>query len=247
MTILRSIAALLLTLACGIAAPAAEPGDESGGLWPANVGAARLMLPVPAGHVEATLVAPGLRQVAERFLPASNRLLAYFVSEAEIRTLSAEPESGLNRYFMVQTLRSLEGRDLSADDFAEGRRFIRAEYTRLLPRAVASIQPHVDSVVRDLRETQAPDLGAVRIGELSGLELFLDDEHAVGLLALTKVSVQAKGRTVDKPMVVASVTARVGRRLVYFYAYSAYRDGDDLEWARRQSREWLARALASNP
>lgn len=216
-------------------------------MWPANVGAARLILPVPTGFAEATQSAPHLRLVSERLTPPTNRLLAHFVDGAEVAALRPDAPVPLRRYFLVQTFRQTESSDWSSLDFDQLRALLRGQYRQLLAQSNETMQGQIDAAVRDLRSTISTQISAIRVGEIKGLEVFVDNVDAISLSAVTRYAVQANDRTVEVPMVMASTTAVIGRKLVYFYAFSVHRGDADLEWVKAQSRVWLKSAVALNP
>ena len=109
------------------------------------------------------------------------------------------------------------------------------------------MQEQVSSAVRELGSTYSSSLTDLRLGEVRGLDVFVDDEQAIALLAVTKVAVENAGTRTEVPMVMAMNTVLVGRKLVYFYAYSVHTGPQDLEWVRAQSKAWLERASATNP
>jgi hypothetical protein len=239
---------LVLLIVSLLLGPLAEASDNpsTAGTWPTAVGQTRLSLPIPDGYSEATSVAPSLRQIGERLTPPINRLLGYFVDKGEIRALRPEAGSGLKRYFLVQTFRQTETVDISPAEFSQVKDVIRGQYKQMLPESAQTMQQQIDSTVQELQASTGTALTGLRIGEIRGLEVFLDESQAISVLAITKIAVQTQDATVETPMAVGMNTALIGRKLVYFYAYTTYSGEEDLEWVRAQSKAWLAKAAELN-
>ena len=215
--------------------------------WPSNVGPTRLSLPIPDGYEEATQVAPALRQFGERLAPPVNRVLAYFVSTDDVRALRASASGAeFKRYFLVETLRQAEQSDISPAEFSQAQTIIRDQYKHMLPDAAKAMKPQIDSLANELRESSGGKISGLKVGELRGLDIFIDDPQAISLLAVTKVTVQTQDTSTEVPMALALNTVLVGGKLVYLYVYTRYAGDRDLDWARAQSKVWLDQAAALN-
>ena len=91
-----------------------------------------VQLPVPAGFADPSRELPQIRQLGERETPASNRLLAIFMSQADINSALAGQQPAMARYFMAQTLRQTESSQISEAEFAQVKTLQRQQYQSLL-------------------------------------------------------------------------------------------------------------------
>jgi hypothetical protein len=215
--------------------------------YPAPIGRALLALPVPAGFVEPSRSVPPLRAMGERMTPPSNRLLALFIAEADERDAREGRNPGMARYYMAQTLRQTEEESLSSGDFGQVKTLLRQQYQQLLSSVAGAAQGHLDNALRDLGRDAGADVPSLKLGELRGLDVFDEREGSISLLAMTKLALQqAGGQVTELPVAMSITTARVKDKLVYFYAYSQYRDKADLDWLRSTTRDWLPRLAAAN-
>lgn len=235
--------AALVALAM-MAAAAAHAADDS---YAAPIGRVLVQLPVPAGFVEPSRTVPPLRYLGERMTPPGNRLLALFVTDSDERDAREGRNPGMVRYYMAQTLRQTEGEALGREDFSQIKTLLRQQYQQLLSSVADATQGHLDNAMKQIGRDAGQDVPSLKLGEMRGLEVFDEREGSISLLAVTKLAAQQAGEQVTEMAVAMSITtARVKDRLVYFYAYSQYREAADLDWLRSATREWLPRLAALN-
>lgn len=235
----------LLALSLGLlSAGSAQAADDS---YQVPVGRALLQLPVPPGFVEPSRSIPNFRTLGERMTPPGNRLLALFIAEGDERlALSGQPPT-MQRYYMAQTLRQTEEQSLGSDDFGQVKELLRKQYQQLLSNVTGAAQNLLDKAMTEIGRDAGQAAPTLKIGELRGLEVFDEREGSISLLAATKLAVQQPGGEMqDVPLAMSITTARVKDKLLYFYAYSHFRDKADLDWLRSTTREWLPRLAAAN-
>ncbi len=243
---MRRLLSSLLMACCGLwlALPAVAAADST---YAAPIGRALVALPVPPGFVEPSRSLPPMRTLGERMTPPSNRLLALFIAESDERDAREGRNPGMLRYYMAQTLRQTEEQALSGAEFGEVKTMLRQQYQQLLSNVTGAAQGHLDNAMRQIGRDAGQELPALKLGELRGLEVFDERDFSISLLAMTQLAVQqAGGQVVEMPLAMSITTARVKDKLVYFYAYSQYRDKADLDWLRATTREWLPRLAAAN-
>ena len=206
-----------------------------------------VQLPVPAGFADPSRELPQIRQLGERMTPASNRLLAIFMSQADINSALAGLQPAMARYFMAQTLRQTESSQISEAEFAQVKTLLRQQYQSLLAELGPKVQGELDRAAREIGRDAGLESLALKAGELKGLEVFDERPASISLLAATKYRVQAGENVSEVPMAMGITTAVIKGKLVYFYAYSVYQSPADLDWVRSATRTWLPLAASSNP
>ena len=179
--------------------------------------------------------------------PASNRLLAIFMSQADINSALAGQQPAMARYFMAQTLRQTESSQISEADFAQVKTLLRQQYQSLLTELGPKVQNELDRAAREMGRDLGQDLLVLKAGELKGLEVFDERAASISLLAATKYRVQVGDNVSEVPMAMGITTAVIRGKLVYFYAYSVFQSAADLDWVRSVTRAWLPLAASSNP
>lgn len=236
MPLFRTLCAAL-SLLCFL--PAA-PAQTTAPAFKAMVGLAEVQIPSPAGFSEASATAPALRQLGETNTPPSNRLLAFFVADADLKLVASNERPSLSRYFMVQTLRSTERDVISTQGMREVKDLLRTQYKSVLSQAQPQIESHLAAVSQKLgAQAGRPELN-IKVGEILPLEVFDERTYSISFAALSKVTLTTDAVTREVPLVVAMTTLTVRGKLVYFYAYSVYDVPDDVAWARTATTEWLS-------
>lgn len=139
-----------------------------------QVGDTRLAFDVPAGFTDSTPTgSPRLSELAESFTAASNRILVFALTDADMRRFNAGDAPDLRQYLLVVTPRSLEYQRTSVGDFdayvREGLRSLGnpppegdfAKYLETRPPGEATYladlrrEPEVVAVLRGVRLPQA--------------------------------------------------------------------------------------------
>ena len=226
---------------------ACMPAQAQVGTVQAPIERTLVQLPVPAGFADPSRALPQMRQLGERMTPATNRLLAIFMSQADIDSALAGQQPAMSRYFMAQTLRQTESSQISEGEFDQVKTMLRQQYQSLLSQIGPKVQDELNRAAREIGRDVGQESLSLKAGELKGLEVFDERAASISLLAATKYQVQVGERVEEVPMAMGITTAVIKGKLVYFYAYSVFRSAADLEWVRSATREWLPLAASSNP
>ncbi len=244
---LRRLAAagrvVALAMALALGAGAARAADEP---FTASVGLSLIKLPVPQGFVEPSRTVPPLRQLGERMTPATNRLLAIFVSQADQTAARSGVNPSLQRYFMVQSFRQSEQGTVTQAEFEPVKVMLRQQYQQMLDQSGALVQGQLDKAAREMGRDAGVDNLKMKVGEMKGLEVIDERELSISLLALTKYAVQVGERTEEIPMAMTITTGITKGKVVYFYAYARYSGAEDLQWLRSVTRQWVQQAAEAN-
>jgi hypothetical protein len=185
-----------------------------------RLGAERVALDAPPGFADALeLGSPRLQEMAESLTSASNRILLFALTDADLRrfTLGDTPE--LRRYLLVATPRAMERERVGLTQF----RSYVANAARGMgnPAQPADLRKYLDALplgkpglIAELRRTpQAVSL-------LLGSRLVGPDGKSVFLLSTTTLLlVQAKALSIA--------------------AYTGYDDDADLDWLRDTTLRWI--------
>lgn len=145
--------AWLAALLVALAAPAwAAP-------FALRLGEVRVVLDAPPGFADTLdLASPRLQELAEALTSASNRILLFALTDADLRAFSAGDPPELYRYLLVATPRALERDSVSLNQF----RSFTADTVRVLgnPYEPANLPGYLDGLpvgrpvlLRELRRT----------------------------------------------------------------------------------------------
>jgi hypothetical protein len=235
------LAALLLML-CGCAGALAQPKPAS---VPTNVGGVELSLPLPAGYSTVPPSQPLLARLGENITPPSNRLLEFFISRDDIASLGLGTPI-MARYFLVQTVRAVEGRVLSPEEFAQIRAVFRNQQAEVSKR----LEPQKAELARGIGENVSRDLGAridLKIGDVVPLGIYEDTERYFSLGLMSRVQAQMGTRTDAADIVCVTTVLHARGKALFLYAYSRFNGPADVEWAKQASRAWTSDFLKLNP
>ncbi|MEX2197409.1 MAG: hypothetical protein WD886_01250 [Burkholderiales bacterium] len=197
-----------VSFSCSAAPFAVRLGDE------------RIVLDAPPGFADTLeLASPRLQELAESLTPASNRILLFALTDADLRRFSSGDTPELLRYFLVATPRALERKGVGLSDF----RAFAAETVRGLgePMASADLRAYLDS-----RPIGQPSL----VRELRRTPLF------VSLLIATRLP----PRTETEPQYLLHTTTLmlVRGKALSVSTYTRYRDASDADWLLDATLRW---------
>ena len=209
-------AALLAALFAAAALPcAAAP-------FAIQLGEARIALDAPAGFADTGFTgSPRLAELAEALTPASNRILLFAISDADLRRFTSGDAIELRRYMVAATPKVLERERVSPGMFKE---FV-ADSLRPLgeppgrPNYLAYLdaQPHgKDSLLAELRK----------------------EADVVSVLQGTRLPVARRGEERPQYMLWSNTLMLVRGKALSFSVYTVHDSPADLEWLRAVTARW---------
>jgi hypothetical protein len=187
-----------------------------------QVGEAKIGLDAPPGFADTGFTgSPRLQELGEALTSASNRVLLFAISDADLRRFMVGDPPELRRYMIVVTPRSMERERMTESAF---KRFAGEALRELgQPPASADYPKHLDS-----RPTGAPSL----LAELK------KDSDVVSVLQGTRTK---GGGFFERSKYLLSTTTLIllrGKPL-NLSVYTQYDDPADLEWIRVATARWI--------
>jgi hypothetical protein len=193
-----------------------------------RLGAERVALDTPPGFADTLdLGSPRLQELAEALTSASNRILLFALTDADLRRFTLGDTPDLRRYLLVATPRAMERDRLSPEQF----RAFAAESLRGIgnPAEPADIRKHLDalpqgqaSLLWELR--RRPDVVSVFQGTRIPIKPNVKPQYL--LTTTTLVLVRGKAFTVS--------------------AFASYNDETDPEWLSAVTLRWVDELLRLN-
>ena len=211
-TVVRALALPLLaavSLSC-----AASP-------FAVRLGTERVVLDVPPGFADTLdLGSPRLQELAETLTSASNSILLFAITDADLRRFQQGDTPEFRRYMLVATPKSLERERVGLNQFRE----YVVESVRGLgnPAEPADIRKYLD---------------AQPVGRASLLVELRRKPDAVSVFQGTRIPTKAK----DKPVYLLSTTTLLllqGKAL-NLSVFTGYDDESDPDWLRSVTLRWL--------
>jgi hypothetical protein len=186
-----------------------------------QLGEARIGLDAPPGFADTGFTgSPRLQELAEALTSASNRILLFAISDADLRRFMVGDTPEFRRYMLAVTPKGLERDRVSAGAFGS---FVSDSLRELgKPPAVEDFVKYLDS---------QPQGKASLLGELR------KEPEVVSVLQGTRLP--AAGR--DKPQYLLSTTTLmlVRGKALSLAVYTGYDSPADLDWIRLITARWI--------
>jgi hypothetical protein len=187
-----------------------------------QVGEARIGLDAPSGFADTQFMgSPRLQELGESLTSASNRILLFALSDADLRRFMVGDQLELHRYMIVVTPRSMERDRVSEATFQQS----SVEWTVGLgtPPAEKDLVKYLDS-----RQT----------GAVSLLQELRKDPDVVSVLQ----GVRSKGGGFferSRYRLSSTTLMLVRGKTLSLSVYTQYDDPADLEWIRVTTVRWI--------
>ena len=214
---MAAVRRLLAALACAVplqcaAAPFAIP-----------LGDTRIALDAPPGFADTGFTgSPRLLELGESLTSASNRVLLFALSDADLRRFMVGDQLEAKRYMVIATPKGAERDSLSAGGF------IRMANDSL--RSLGS-PPAAGTEYPRYLDTQPPGRAAL-------LAQLANDQTVVSVLQGTRLAPQRRN---EPPSYVLSSTTLllVRGKALNLAVYAAYETEDDVAWVRSVTARWI--------
>lgn len=185
-----------------------------------HLGETRMVLDAPPGFADTLdLASPRLRELAESLTSASNRILLFALTDADLRLFSRGDAPALHRYLLLATPRALQRDSVGLSQFRD----FAAEAARALGEAA---QPE------DLKAF----LAAQAVGRPILLRVLRREPLAVSLLMGSRLP----PRYGDTPQYLLFTTTQLLLRgkVLTVAVYSGYDDAADAAWLLDMTQRW---------
>jgi hypothetical protein len=193
-----------------------------------RLGTERVALDTPPGFADTLdLASPRLQELAEALTSASNRILLFALTDADLRRFTLGDTLDLRRYLLVATPRALERERMGPAEF---KTFVAASLRGIGTAAEpADIRKHLDtlpqgqaSLLWELRRT--PEIVSVFQG--TRMPIKPNAQPVYLLTTTTLLLLRGKAFTVS--------------------AFASYNDDTDAEWLRAATLRWVEDLLRLN-
>ncbi len=199
-------------------------GQASAAAFLVELGTVRVALDAPAGFADTGFTgSPRLRELAEKVTSASNRILLFAITDADLRSFTRGDRPEFRRYLLVVTPRSLEREWVSGSQF----RTFAEDSLRALgkPAPDANYQKHLD---------------AQPFGQPTLLAELRKEREIVSVLVGVRLPPKKKDDD-EKSQYVLSTTSLLWLRgkALSFSVHTAYEGQADADWIVYTERRWI--------
>jgi len=237
----RAAGGLLLLLLCLIPL-AAEAAIER--VRHEFVAGRDIVLPALPGFEEVLGRSAEFDRLMSKFVLPDNRMLGFYISDADMARMAEGSGEGFRRYVIVQTLK--QGIFLDGDARFDA---VKASFRDEMADMPMQNLPEVGDVMRDASDyigtTYKTDM-KMEIGESHNQGVFVETKNYIGFLTLSSLAIEtAQGRK-SYPSAVAMMAVNVrGRILVYSY-YSNYELLSDVDFVKETAQLYADLMLSVN-
>lgn len=197
-----------------------------------RLGAERVVLDAPPGFSDTTeLSSPRLQELAETLTSASNRILLFALTDADLRRFMNGDPIEARRYLIAVTPRGLERERVTPELFAG---FVADALRDLGPLAAAT----------DYRQF----LARQPHGKASLLAELRKEPAVVSVLQGARLPSRSGGWSEPPPQYLISTTTLflVRGKALQLAVYTGYDSAADLEWLRSITQRWIEELLHLN-
>lgn len=200
---------------------AAGPVPAMAAPFALTLGNDRVVLDTPPGLADALpLASPRLNALAESLTSASNRILLFGVTDADLRRFTVGDRPELKRYLIAVTPSRLEREQVSA-----------LEFERVVEDALRGLgSPPTGTDYLKHLESQP-------VGQASLLAELKRDQSVVSVLQGTRLPAPRSG----EPVYVLSTTTllRLRGKALNLQIYASFESPQDLDWIRFTTTRWI--------
>lgn len=209
-----------------------------------SVGGQSVKVPTPSGYAPVTSEMSELYELQKMFVAPTNEEFITFIPEELIPAVLQGEIPEINRWFSVQTARTIASRAVTSTDFRGVKDKIRTENDQLIKKVEGQLPGLMGKINEDFSGKYDVNL-ALSLSQLVPLPVHDESERSLAYSAFIKYNMNDEhGRPATFVSVVTMTLVHVNGRLLFLYSYG---DENDLEWTRRASKEWVTRLISDNP
>lgn len=194
-----------------------------------QVGEARIGLDAPPGFADTTNTgSPRLQEIAEALTEASNRILLFAVTDADMRRFTLGDPLELRRYMVVVTPRAGERQQMTESAFQQiidrsQRAFSQSQLAIDKPPPGADYRKYLDSL------------------PAGNVHLLAELRRDVDTFSVLEGTLVKKGGFFERPQYLLSTGTGLLLRgkTLHVSVYTRYEDPADLEWIRVTTTRWI--------
>lgn len=237
------IAALFLSLSLGTSLRAEEAASDST-LF--EIGGRNLRIPPPVGFVRCDGINENWDTGLTSILPPTNRLIATYGSPEDQDLIRKASPPDYSRNFNIQTVRSVESREIGERTFAG----LRKEVKKGMDHMRAKLDTELKKLTDQSNKKMSADFGvnnALEISDTVILGYFEESDTSIGFTMVMKVGLGNGDNREVTHGVVACLMTPVNGRLVNLYSSATYKGKEDQLLVEKTVMEWRDSIQAVNP
>jgi hypothetical protein len=213
---------------------------------PMSFGSRSVEVPAPERYVSLAASVPKFIEIAQGFLPASNRLVEVYTVPADRDELLKGKAVNVSRQFQLQVPRSMEGKLISQKEFSEASGEMEEGLRKSMGDASKQAADLSAAGTSNLKKTTGVDAG-VSMTDIGFQGVYRKEDWGMFFTITTKVATRIGNDNSSDTMVVAGALVLANHQLLYLYDYASLRGPADTQWAKDSLSTWADAIHAANP
>jgi len=200
-----------------------------------RLGIERIVLDAPPGFADTTeLASPRLQSLSSVLTPASNRILLFALTDADVRNFETGDRIEAERYMLAVTPKNLEATRVTREQFAG-----------LVSTSLRSLGAQVDAQPDLIKFLESQPIGKANL-----LAELKKEQDAFSVLQATRLpplpGEKFFNSSTPQYLVFTTTLVLVRGRALQLSAYSLYRNPSDIEWLKEITQRWQEEILRLN-
>jgi len=210
-----------------------------------KVGGQNISIPSPSGFSEISSISPEIFQLFKDMGTPTNRLLAVFISQEDIRSLSQGEDALLDSFMTIESVKKIEFLSLTEVQFKELRTAIRSQFYTMFEEQRELIDKLADNAGRSISKTNGEDVN-YNVGDIVPLGIDSETDTSIIASGLTTHRVTVGGESTEDITAATWCTLLVNGKVISLYVYKTYNEASELEWTRQMTQSWTNSILSAN-
>lgn len=207
---------------------------------PLSVGGTTINFPLSNGYVRASVKTPEVFAVTAAAVGTQNRLIESFYTQADARRVTSGALAE-DVFYAVQVFRELEGKQISAGEWAQAKPGLAAQMGSLDMNAI--MRDDAAGMNQRVRAVSQQDVDIV-FGQMGRPMVYGADAESIRFMMVLPVSFSTAGQTVEVKLAAAGAVLHVRNKVIFVYTYQQYHAPADLERVRQTLGTLVTRTLA---
>lgn len=204
------------------------------------------MLPVLPGFDEVLGRSAEFDRLMSKFVLPDNRMLAFYISDADMARMAEGTGEGFRRYVIVQTMKHAVFLDAGGVRFEDVKASFREEMQHIQPQELSEVGEVMRGATEYIGSAYNTDM-KMKLGENRSQGVFVETKDYIGFLNLSSLAIETAQGVKDYPTAVAMMAINVRGRLILAYSYhSNYDLLSDLELVKDTAKLYAELMLSVN-
>lgn len=240
-----ALTALCLGLNVSGFAQTAHGGNSSSASNTYQIGNKQIVIPSPAGFVEAASQIPVIKERFTATESSGNDFLASHLPSEDVQRIKKGEFLDFTFYTKISVAKSLKNLNATETDFAQ---FIAA-YKKNFPAFSDPNSGQMKSTLKSISESLSNLNGEetkftltqpVNVGSIE------DSRNAHGTVLLMQAKTVTSGKEVVRTMLTGLSAVLVREKIIFIYTYKTYEKEQDIDELKQFTKQWLNRIIAAN-